>query len=88
MKREDFDGATFQNTYEIGSPKVKIDDFTFDKNRVSNSPFLMLMLLIVIDPNEKQKEVLDKFGVVFTDDFGKQIYPKEDKKEGNINDQR
>lgn len=79
MKKEDFEGPTWQpSLMEIGAEKVKIDGFTFDKMRVSNAPHMLLMLLIAIDPTEKQKEILEKFEVVFTDDNKKQVFPKID----------
>jgi len=81
MKREDFDGPTWQPTaMEIGREKVKIDEFTFDKGRMSDprNAAMLLMLLIAIDPTEKQKELLEKFEVVFTDDNKRRVFPKED----------
>lgn len=78
MKREDIDGGTWKadNIPEIGAKKVDIDGFQFDYNRLTNMPQLLLMLLICADPSEKQKEILDKFGVVFTDDTRRQFYPR------------
>lgn len=78
MKREDIDGGTWKadDIPEIGAKKVMIDGFQFDYNRLSNMPQLLLMLLICADPSEKQKEILDKFGVVFTDDTRRQFYPR------------
>lgn len=79
MKKEDFEGPTWDaQVPEIGTEKVKIDGFTFDKNRIISNPFMLLMLLIVMDPTEKQKELLEKFEVVFTDDNKKQVFPKVD----------
>lgn len=79
MKKEDFEGPTWDaQVPEIGTEKVKIDGFTFDKNRIISNPFMLLMLLIVMDPTEKQKELLEKFEVVFTDDNKKQVFPKID----------
>ncbi len=79
MKKEDFEGPTWNAQYpEVGAEKVKIDGFTFDKNRVGTNPFMLIMLLIALDPTEKQKELLEKFDVVFTDDNKKQVFPKVD----------
>ena len=89
MKRQDIDGGTWdaQGVPEIGAKKVMIDGFQFDYNRMISMPNLLLMLLICADPSEKQKEILDKFGVVFTDDTRKQFYPRvEEKKDEEEND--
>lgn len=77
MKRSDFESGQWDPQIpKIGAHKVQIDGFTFDYERTTSMPHLLLMLLICIDPTEKQKELLDKFGVVFTDDNGKRIYPR------------
>jgi len=90
MKREDIDGGTWKadDIPLVGQKKVDIDGFQFDYNRMVNMPHLLLMLIICADPSEKQKEVLDKFGVVFTDDTRRQFYPKveEEKKDDKEND--
>lgn len=71
--------STFQSLPIIGAgtDRIKIDDFEFSKKTLSNQPMLTLMLLICIDPTEKQKELLEKLEVFFTDDNKKQVFPKE-----------
>lgn len=86
MKREDFESGQWKQDMIIGGEKVEIDGFTFDKQRVANTPYLFLMLLLCIDPTEKQKEILNKFGVVFTDDNKKQLFPRENEDGENKTD--
>lgn len=79
MKRSDFESGQWSPEIpKIGAHKVQIDGFTFDYERITSMPQLFLMLLICMDPTEKQKEMLEKFQVVFTDDNGKQVFPKVD----------
>ena len=64
----------------LNKKEIEVDGFTFDSIAMSENPFLMMMALICIDPNEKQAELLNKAEVVFMDANNKQMFPpiKED----------
>lgn len=69
--------ASGHKIYSIGAEKINFDGFSFDKNFVNNNLLATLMLIICIDPTEKQKELMNKIGVVFEDDNGKKVFPRE-----------
>lgn len=77
IKREDFDGPQLNKIYTIGDNKIEFDGFTFNKNNLTQNPLLALMAIIAIDPTEKQKELMNKLEIIFEDDFGKRVFPKE-----------
>lgn len=53
---------------------LKIGEFEVDRHGMSDIQILLLAL--AIDPSEKQKQVLDAFGIKIFDFNGKSIYPK------------
>ena len=78
LTAEDINGKAWDNgNIIIGAKKIKIDGFTFDKAFLESNPIMTLMLLIAIDPTEKQKELLDLIDVIVADDNGKKLYPRE-----------
>jgi len=56
---------------------LKVGEFEVDRHGMSDIQIILLVL--VMDPTEKQKQVLDAFGIKIYDYNGKSIYPKESK---------
>lgn len=53
---------------------LKIGDYQVDRHAVSDMQ--LLLMLIAIDPSDRQKEILDAFNVEIYDYNGKAIYPR------------
>lgn len=53
---------------------LKVGEFEVDRHAISD--IQMLLLVLAMDPTEKQKQVLDAFGVKIYDYNGKLIYPE------------
>ena len=53
---------------------LKIGDFKIDRHAISDQN--LLLMLIAIDPTEKQKEILDALDIKIFDYDGKPIYPR------------
>jgi hypothetical protein len=54
---------------------LNIGDYQVDRHAVSDTQ--LLLMLLAIDPTEKQKQILDAFDVKIYDYNGKSIYPRE-----------
>ena len=54
---------------------LKIGEYEVDRHSMSDAQIILLAL--AVDPSEKQREVLDAFGIEIFDFNGKRIYPKE-----------
>lgn len=67
-----------QDPIILGEAKIDIDGFTFGEKSLQMNPARLTMLLLCIDPTEKQKEIFKKLNVILYDDFGKQYYPREE----------
>lgn len=52
---------------------LKIGEFEVDRHGLGDMQ--ILLLAIAIDPSEKQRQVLDAFGIEIYDYNGKKIYP-------------
>lgn len=55
---------------------LQIGDYKIDRHAISDMQ--LMLLLVAIDPSEKQREILDAFGVQIYDYDGKAIYPRDD----------
>lgn len=64
-------------SYIIGE-KVEFDGFTFSKNTITSNPILLMMLVLCIDPTNKQKELMKKLEITFADDKGNIVFPPPD----------
>ena len=53
---------------------LKIGEFEVDRHSMSDAQIILLAL--AMDPSEKQKQVLDAFGIEIFDFNGKRIYPQ------------
>lgn len=60
---------------KIDNRLLKFGEFEVDRHAVSD--IQLLLLLIAIDPSEKQKEVLDAFDIKLFDYNGNKIYPRD-----------
>lgn len=57
----------------LGKPKIKIDDFEFNREEIE--AFLPIFL-VALDPTEKQKDFLENtMGLNIVDNNGKQFFP-------------
>lgn len=54
---------------------LKIGEFEVDRHGLGDMQILLLVL--AIDPSEKQKQVLDAFDIKIVDYNGKTIYPRD-----------
>jgi hypothetical protein len=55
---------------------LKIGEFEVDRHSMSDMQ--ILLIAIAVDPSDKQREVLDAFGIEIYDFNGKAIYPRKD----------
>jgi len=79
IKKEDFELNQWnvKNVPIIGSKKIKIDEFTFDKKKVVENPIFSILLILASDLSEKQKEVMNLLEINITDDNNKSFFPRE-----------
>lgn len=68
------------NVYIVGRKKVSIGGFEFFEEDLKN-PMFVLTLLAIIDPTEKQREVLNASKLRFLDANNKDVFTFEKKEE-------
>lgn len=62
----------------LGEPVVEIEGCKFRINELNNNPMFMLLLLTLLNLNEKQEKFLDNIGFNLNDINGKSFYPKKE----------
>jgi hypothetical protein len=75
IKKPEDDGIMDLSNLGKKGKTIEVDGFKFDLSLI-NDPVLLMFAMIAIDPTPLQKELLEKFEVVFTDVDGKQVFPR------------
>jgi hypothetical protein len=68
----------------VGQKVIDLDGFKFNEKILQSNLARLVMLFLTLDPTPKQKELLNKIGVVLLDDYGKQFFPQEEENEVGV----